>query len=171
MNARVLGIGVAVAVPLLGLLVANIGRNPQEIRSPLVGKTAPPATLVDLDTGATTTLSSLQGRPVVMNFFASWCVPCHQEHATLVAGARAATDVAFIGVVYDDEPDRARAFVNKLGRAYPSYVDAGGRAAVAYGIYGVPETYFIDRRGVVMAKHVGPLTPETLASYLERLRS
>lgn len=171
MNARVLGIGVAVAVPLLGLLVANIGRNPQEIRSPLVGKPAPPATLVDLESGAVATLSSFKGRPVVMNFFASWCVPCHQEHATLVDGARRATDVAFIGVVYDDEPARARAFVDKLGRAYPSYVDDGGRAAVAYGIYGVPETFFIDSNGVVIAKHVGPLTPDTLSSYIERLRS
>lgn len=171
MNARVLGLGVAVAVPLLGLLAANIDRNPQEIRSPLVGREAPPATLVDLETGVVTTLASFRGRPVVMNFFASWCVPCHQEHATLVQGARAAADVAFIGVVYDDEPARARAFVEKLGRAYPSYVDQGGRAAVAYGIYGVPETYFIDRRGVVIAKHVGPLTPETLSSYVERLRS
>ena len=171
MNARVLGIGVAVAVPLLGLLVANIDRNPQEIRSPLVGRAAPPATLVDLETGARTSLAALRGRPVVMNFFASWCVPCHQEHATLVEGARNATDVAFIGVVYDDAPERARAFIEKLGKAYPSYVDDGGRAAVAYGIYGVPETFFIDRNGVVIAKKVGPLSPAELSEYVRMLRS
>jgi cytochrome c biogenesis protein CcmG/thiol:disulfide interchange protein DsbE len=172
MNRTVLAVGLAVSAPLLGLLAANAKRNPQDLRSPLIGKPAPPLSLRPLPGGsAPLVLSSLRGRPVVVNFWASWCVPCFQEHDTLVRGARVFPDVAFLGVVYEDSVENAQRFLEERGASYPSFIDDGGRAAIAYGVYGVPETYFIDKSGVIVDKMVGPLTPSTLNAFVSRIRS
>lgn len=170
MNKVVLGVGLAIAAPLLGFLAANMDRKPQQIASPLIGKKAPPFTALDLSTGNTVTLASHQGKPLVLNFWASWCVPCYEEHGTLVRGAAQNPDTTFLGIVYEDEPERIAQFLKERGTSYPSLSDPDGRAAVAYGVYGVPETFFIDRTGTIVNKFVGPLDPASLSSNLAAAR-
>jgi cytochrome c biogenesis protein CcmG, thiol:disulfide interchange protein DsbE len=170
MNKGVLAIGLLVTTPLIGLLVANINRDPHAIVSPLIEKPSPDVRLAELSGGGRLQLSSLKGRPVVVNFWASWCVPCVQEHASLTAGARANPDVTFLGVVYEDSAENAREFLAQHGTAYGSYTDEDGKAAIAFGIYGVPETYFIDAKGTIVDKYVGPLDGDTLRQKLMMAR-
>ncbi len=170
MNKGVLAVGLAVTTPLLGLLLLNIDRNPTAIVSPLLQKPAPDVLVRELEGGRSLQLSSLRGRPVVVNFWATWCIPCIQEHASLTAGARANPDVAFLGIVYEDSVENARAFLAQRGTAYPSYADEDGKAAIAFGIYGVPETYFIDSLGTITDKYVGPLDDLTLREKLAAAR-
>jgi cytochrome c biogenesis protein CcmG/thiol:disulfide interchange protein DsbE len=170
-NRRVLAAGLLVVVPLLGILVLNIGRDPHAFNSPMIGRPAPAFTLEDTGGGAPVSLASLRGRPVVINFWATWCVPCYEEHAVLVAAAREAGDSAqFLGVVYEDEEDRVGDFLARQGSAYPSLMDDAGKTAMAYGVYGVPETFFVDAQGRIAAKYTGPLRPDVLAAHLARAR-
>ena len=167
MNRKVLAAGLAVVVPLLAVLVMNLGRNPHAIDSPLVGRPAPPFTLVPAGGGEPVSLDGLKGRPVVLNFWATWCVPCYQEHAVLVSTARAwGAGAQFLGVVYEDEEPRVLEWLRRQGSGYPSLLDPEGKIAIAYGVYGVPETYFISPQGTIVAKHVGPLDPDTLGARL-----
>ena len=170
MNKGVLAVGLAVTTPLLGLLLLNIKRDPTSISSPLIHKPAPDVRVKKLDGDGSLQLSSLRGRPAVVNFWATWCVPCVQEHASLIEGARANPDVAFVGVVYEDTAENARGFLAQRGSSYPSYMDEDGKAAIAFGIYGVPETYFIDGEGTIVAKYVGPLDQALLREKLSAAR-
>lgn len=170
MNKGVLAVGLAVSVPLLGLLLLNIGRNPSQIQSPLIKKPAPDVRILNLEGGGSLQLSSLRGRPVVVNFWATWCIPCIQEHAALTAAARANPDVTFLGVVYEDTTENALRFLAQRGSGYNSYSDDDGKAAIAFGVYGVPETFFIDSRGVIVDKYVGPLDDDTLFAKLAAAR-
>lgn len=170
MNKKVLAVGALVTTPLILLLVLNLGRNPSAIKSPLIQKPAPDVRVVNLEGGAALQLSALKGRPVVVNFWATWCVPCVQEHAALSAGAARNRDVSFMGVVYEDTADNARAFLQQRGAAYNSYEDTGGKAAIAFGVYGVPETFFLDAKGVIVDKYVGPLDDFTLSEKLAAVR-
>ncbi len=169
MNKGVLAVGLAVTVPLIGLLLLNIDRDPTSISSPLINKPAPDVRLLDLS-GGSVQLSSLRGRPAVVNFWATWCIPCIQEHASLTAGARANPDVSFLGVVYEDTAENARGFLAQRGSAYPSYSDDDGQASIAFGVYGVPETFFIDSKGMIVEKYVGPLDSDTLRQKLVMAR-
>jgi cytochrome c biogenesis protein CcmG/thiol:disulfide interchange protein DsbE len=166
LNRKVLLAGAVVILPLLGILLANLGRDPHAIDSPLVGRPAPGFALATVGAGPTVSLDGLRGRPVVLNFWATWCVPCASEHPVLVAAARGAGDAQFLGIVFDDQEAAVQAWLRRSGSAYPSLMDPGGKVAIAYGISGVPETFFVDRRGVVVAKHVGPLDPDTLRRRL-----
>ena len=126
MNKGVFAIGLAVTVPLIGLLLVNIDRDPTSISSPLINKPAPDVRLMELSGGASVQLSSLRGRPAVVNFWATWCIPCIQEHASLTAGARANPDVAFLGVVYEDTAENARGFLASPGaRTRPTPTTTG----------------------------------------------
>ena len=169
MNRKVLLAGLVVVLPLLAVLVMNLGRDPHTIRSPLVGQPAPPFELRPVGGGAAMSLASLRGKPVVVNFWATWCMPCLEEHAALAAGARRhGAAVQFLGVVYEDEETRVASFLKQRGAAYPSLMDDGGRTAIAYGVAGVPETYFIDASGTVVSKYDGPLSPDVLSSLLRK---
>ena len=171
MNRRVLLAGLLVVVPLLGILVLNIGRDPHAFNSPMIGQVAPAFTLKTVGTGEPVSLAALRGRPVVVNFWATWCVPCYEEHAALVAAAREAGDgVQFLGVIYEDEPGQVDDFLTRQGRAYPSLMDEEGKTAMAYGVYGVPETFFVDAQGRIAAKYTGPLRPDLIAEHMARAR-
>jgi cytochrome c biogenesis protein CcmG/thiol:disulfide interchange protein DsbE len=167
MNRRILSVGLILIVPLLGVLYANLGRDPHSIASPLIGQAAPPFELRPVGGGPSVSLEGLRGTPVVVNFWATWCVPCAEEHGALVKAAQdLGSGVQFLGVVYEDDEKRAADFLTERGKPYPSLMDADGKTAISYGVFGVPETYFIDRSGTIVAKFVGPLDPETLAGYV-----
>ncbi|HWT86083.1 MAG TPA: TlpA disulfide reductase family protein, partial [Myxococcales bacterium] len=121
-NPKVLAGGLAVALPLLAVLVANLGRDPRSVRSPLIGRPAPAFSLVPVGGGAPVSLEKLSGKPVVINFWATWCVPCFEEHAALTAAARGLPDVQFLGVVYEDEEARTQEFLRQRPSAYPSLI-------------------------------------------------
>jgi len=169
MNKGVLAVGLAVTLPLLGLLLLNIGRNPTAISSPLINKPAPDVRLRALE-GGSLQISGLRGRPAVVNFWATWCIPCIQEHPSLTLGARTNPDVTFLGVVYEDTVENARGFLEQRGAAYTTYEDVDGKAAIAFGVYGVPETFFIDSKGTIVDKYVGPLDDGTLREKLAAAR-
>jgi cytochrome c biogenesis protein CcmG/thiol:disulfide interchange protein DsbE len=171
-NRKALVLGLVLVLPLLAVLVFNLGRDPHSVRSPLVGRPAPDFALPAVSGGPVVSLGDLRGKPVVLNFWATWCVPCYQEHPALTSAARSlGDDVQFLGVVYDDEEARVREFLRERGSTYPSLLDPGGRTAIAYGVYGVPETYFIDPAGRIAEKYVGPLDPPTIAALLHKTRA
>jgi cytochrome c biogenesis protein CcmG/thiol:disulfide interchange protein DsbE len=159
----------AVVVPLLVLLALGFRFDPHEVPSVLPGRPAPACALTDLE-GAPQTLARLRGRPVVLNFWSTWCVPCEAEHHLLQSAARAYGDrVHFVGVVYQDEPEATRRYLARNGSAYLQLLDPGSRCSIDYGVAGVPETFFIDAGGVVRHKQAGPVTAAILRASIEPL--
>ncbi len=159
------------AVPVLALLAYGFRVNPREAPSPLVGR---PAAVFALQTfeGAPLALEAQRGKVVVLNFWASWCYPaCYEEAPVLERNWRAYRDrgVVVIGVDIQDTPEAARKFVRDFSLSFPNARDTTGRVSVDYGVYGVPETFFIDRRGRIRAKHVGGVTDETFRTNVETL--
>ncbi|MFC4452206.1 TlpA disulfide reductase family protein [Deinococcus sonorensis] len=159
----------AVLVVLLGL--GLLRSNGQQEGGPLVGKAAPNFTLTTLD-GGTLSLASLKGRPVVLNFWASWCVPCRSEAPLLreLSERQTAGGLAVVGVVFSDKDLKAvRQFVGEYGLAYPSLLDPKLDTAINYGVSGVPETFFVDPQGVVRGYDQGGLTRERLTAGLQTI--
>lgn len=155
---------------LMVVLFLGFGRNPHAVPFGMKGKTAPPFTLRDLATNQPVSLEQLKGKPVVINFWASWCGPCKVEHPYLEWGNEQFGDqVVFLGMVFEDTEDNARKFLRQYGSSYPQLVDPHSKTAVAYGVAGVPETYFITRDGVILDKHVGPIPPSVLAERVKEL--
>ncbi|HUO85033.1 MAG TPA: redoxin domain-containing protein [Thermoanaerobaculia bacterium] len=169
MNRKVLLIGLAVTAPIVVVLAISFGRNPYGVKSPLVGKTAPSFALQNVNGAELVALDAFRGKPVVLNFWATWCVPCYAEHGVLTATAqRLGSDAQFIGVVYDDTQENILRFLQQYGSSYPTLLDESGKTAIAYGVYGVPETFFIDRNGTIAAKFEGPLDEVTLQDHLRK---
>lgn len=167
MNRWVLVVGAVVVVPLLVFLAMGFRFDPRAIDSPLVGKPAPSFVLTDMD-GNRFDLEELRGTPVVLNFWASWCQPCIVEHPVLRAAAqRYQGRVHFLGVIYQDEPANIRRFLARYGAWGPSLVDPGGKVAIAYGVYGAPETFFISPDGVIVEKVTSAVDPNLLVSILD----
>lgn len=148
--------------------------DPSKLPSALLGKIAPsqaiPAIEELTDNGKPVSgidakrLAS--GAPVVVNFWASWCAPCVTEHPLLLA-LRDKTAVAILGVNYKDQPAAARRFLGRYGNPFAAVgADANGRAAIEWGVYGMPETFVLDGSGRIVFKHVGPLTPEALETKI-----
>jgi len=168
MNRPVFFVGAAITLALVAVLFVGLGKDPSEIKSPLIGKPAPAFALKAVGTGQTIDIAALHGRPVVVNFWATWCVPCYQEHPVLVENARLIPNVQFIGVVFNDSEDKISAFLRERGSSYPTLLDEQGKTAIAYGVGGVPETYFLNRDGIIVAKFTGPMTTEILQSNLAK---
>jgi cytochrome c biogenesis protein CcmG, thiol:disulfide interchange protein DsbE len=160
----------AAAIPVLALLAFGLTRDPRSLDSPLPGRPAPAFELPLMASEDSIRLADLRGHVVVLNFWASWCVPCLAEHPVLTQAALRYHDdgVRFLGVLYRDSPDNAQRWIDRLGGAsYPTLTDAGSRAAIDYGLAGVPETFIIDRDGQIAHKHIGPITREQLARLIE----
>ncbi|MCB9727466.1 MAG: redoxin domain-containing protein [Deltaproteobacteria bacterium] len=169
---KALIIGLVVTLPLLALLYMGLSMDPHRMDAPLVGKPAPPFELHRLSDGQLVSLESLRGKPVILNFWATWCMPCRQEHPFMVSAAKKLGDkIQFVGIVYQDKNEMVNAWLDAYGgRGYPTLIDAGTKTAIAYGVYGVPETYFIDSQGVIRDKVVGPVRPDELFELAGRLQ-
>ena len=171
--AAIVAACIIVAAGLLVVLSMPIGGQPSASvllvgSSPLIGKPAPDISLQDLD-GNTLRLADLRGKPVVLNFWASWCIPCRDEFPQFVAarGEHAAQDLQLLGVVHNDAADAARAFAAAQGALWPMLMDPANSAWNAYaGSAGVPMTFFIDREGIVRAASLGPVTAAGLKQQL-----
>ena len=156
-----------VVLPLAWLLFQGFGRDPRAVPSALLGRAAPAWELPTLD-GGTLSSSELAGRPYVVNFWASWCIPaCVDEHPVLAAAHETyGEDLVIVGVLYQDDVSGAESFLARYGDAgYDHLVDAAA-LAVDFGVTGPPETFFVDADGVVRDKQVGPLTEATMALRL-----
>lgn len=164
-------IGLAIALPIVILLGYGLTRDPRYIASPLPGREAPTFVLPVLDAADSMNLAELRGNVVVINFWASWCIPCRQEHPVLLEGAEKYKDlpVRFVGIAYNDKPADSRRWLDELGRSYPSLVDDGARTAIDYGVSGVPETFILDKQGVVAFKKFGPITTAELNQKVDSL--
>ena len=169
MNRKVLITGIVLTAALVVILFVGLGKDPQHIDSPLIGRTAPAFALKAVGGHETIDVSQLRGKPLVINFWATWCGPCYQEHPTLVQNARMlGSNVQFIGIVFNDTEDKIQSFLNERGSAYPTLLDDEGKTAIAYGVGGVPETFFINPAGKVVAKYEGPLDTDTLQAELQK---
>jgi cytochrome c biogenesis protein CcmG/thiol:disulfide interchange protein DsbE len=173
---KVLWIAVAVAVPVALLVIVLANGQPaatRAVKSPLVGKPAPPIEGTTVD-GGDATLAALKGKWVVVNFFATWCVPCRQEHAELVRFSQAhetTGDAAVLAVVYSDDSQAVREFRDKEGGDWPMLADPKGRIALDYGVAGVPESFLVSPDGVVVAKLLGGVRAGDLDQLLYRAKA
>jgi len=174
-------IAAVTAVPVILLFAWGFTRDPGEIPSPLPGHAAPQFSLdvfapgqppLSRPVGDTVRLADLRGQVVVLNFWASWCGACREEHTVLSTTARLYTGrpVHFLGVLYNDSLAAGEAWIAEMGgQSYPSMQDPGARTAIDYGLYGVPETFFIDGDGRVAYKQLGPVTGVGLAHIVDSL--
>jgi cytochrome c biogenesis protein CcmG, thiol:disulfide interchange protein DsbE len=156
---------VVIFLGLAGLLFKGLYMGPPSVLpSPLVGKPAPEFTLPPMDAQAENFTSEElgKGKPIIVNFWASWCAPCRIEHPTLEALA-AKRGVVLYGVDYKDDPEKARAFLSELGNPFSKINrDQEGRVSIDWGVTGVPETFVIDSDGVIRVHYAGPLSEELL---------
>ncbi len=162
----------ATLTPLLVLAVwgTMLLARPATTSSAAVGAPAPAFVLADLN-GSPLRLADLRGRPVIVNFWASWCGPCVDEFPILVkaAAAHRAEGLAVIGIVFRDRSEAAREFMARLGAEWPTAVDPGETVANQFGIIGPPDTFFIDRGGIVVGRQIGQLSASDLQRGLSKI--
>ena len=165
MNRFLLPLGLfAVLVVFLGI---GLTLNPREVPSPLIDKPVPAFRLSQLEQpGLEFSQRDMLGQVWLLNVWASWCVSCRDEHPMLVELARKRI-VPVVGLNYKDKPPEAKAWLKQFGDPYVlSVSDVEGRVGIDFGVYGVPETFVIDRTGVIRYKQIGPLTPESLEKHI-----
>ena len=181
-------VAIFVGVGALVLVFSSrFGVDPRLVNSPLIGQPVPPLALEVLDQGRLPGgtadegtvvyedgLADLRGEVLIINFWASWCFPCRGEHPALTAVARDYADrgVSLVGVAYQDKPADAAGFLDELGWGGDNYkylLDPKSRGAVEYGVFGVPETYFVDADGIIVGKIQGAVTSSAVRSVLEQI--
>ncbi len=164
---RFLVVAAVLPVILGGLLIAILLARVPATSPTSVGSLAPDFVLADLD-GNPVRLDDLRGRPVIVNFWATWCGPCVEEFPLLrQAHERYAADgLAIVGIVYQDRSEAARAFMERTGATWPATMDPDDRVATAYGIVAPPETYFIGRDGTIVARQIGQISAGSLQEKL-----
>lgn len=160
----------AVTAAMVWVFASAFGKDTHRVPFMLPGKPAPAFELGQLNGEGTLSLAKLKGKPIVLNFWASWCKPCLYEHPVLEWGAREYGDrVHFIGMAFEDTEAEAKAFLARHGASFPQLFDPDSRVSVDYGIAGVPETYFITADGTIADKHVGPISSEELSARIALL--
>lgn len=167
-------VAVAVLTPalaVLALLAYGFTREPKDIASPLLGRPAP-AFSVALFDGSTVRLEDLRGKIVFVNFWASWCPPCRTEAPVLEEAWRKlkGANVVFLGINTQDKEEAARDFLEEFSITYPNGRDPGGKIAIDYGIWGLPESFFIDGAGRITYKHVGAIGWDTILAKTAEAR-
>ena len=150
-------------IVLVVFLAIGLNRDPQEVPSPLINKPAPAFEIPQLsDPNKSFSPASMKGQVWILNVWASWCVACREEHPVLVELAKTKA-ASIIGLDYKDKREDALAMLAMQGNPYLlSAFDANGRVGIDYGVYGVPETYVIDKAGMIRFKHIGPITMNIL---------
>ena len=172
--SRVLRLAIVIAVASLVLvLILAFRRAPTDIKTGTVGKPAAPIALQKLDGSGAWSSDETKGKVFVVNFFASWCLPCKEENPALVRVYERyrASDVVFIGVLYQDSRDSGLRYVRDNGVVWPTVSDDDGRVAFSYGVFGIPETFFVGSDGVIAGRHIGPIDETTLVRGIECLRT
>jgi len=162
MNKKLL-LPLVVFLVLAGFLFAGLWRDPRQVPSPLIDKPAPQFSLARLDDPAAKLgTADMKGQVWLLNVWASWCVSCREEHPLLVELAKAKV-VPIIGLDYKDEPSAGRKWLAQFGDPYTaSVIDRDGTVGIDFGVYGVPETFVIDKGGTIRYKQIGPVTAEAL---------
>lgn len=161
---------------LLGLLAKGLMLNPQSVASNLIGQPAKDfstellqgASWIGKGDGKSIRLEDLKGKPLILNFWASWCVSCREEAQFFEAFWQRHKEqgIMMVGVAIQDTPEAAMEFAKAFGKTYPLGLDNTGKASIDYGVYGVPETFFIDKSGIIRHKETGPMSVELLESKL-----
>lgn len=143
------------------------GKRVSKDESPLIGKPLPAISGGTLD-GGTINFDNTSGQPLILNFFASWCAPCRDEHKQLLQMA-GATKVKIIGIAYRDDPKETRNYIDELGNPYTDIIiDRQGGIGASLGLSGVPETYIVGSDGIIKYKHKGPITPKDASDLLKK---
>jgi cytochrome c biogenesis protein CcmG/thiol:disulfide interchange protein DsbE len=154
--------GLLAALSIIGLVVfvmaKGFGTDPHAVPFMLAGKPAPNFTIKRLDKEGIVSLEQFKGRPVVINFWATWCGPCKYEQPVLDLASETYKDVAFIGIVFEDTEANTKRFLAENGNTFPQLFDPKSTVPVDYGVSGVPETYFITRDGVIKGKVAAPFS-------------
>jgi cytochrome c biogenesis protein CcmG/thiol:disulfide interchange protein DsbE len=168
-RTRTIAIVLAPLVLFALLLASGLGKDPRALPSELIGKPAPRFSLPRIDADGTISSQDLAGQVVVLNFWASWCLPCRQEHDDLEAawGRYRERGVVVLGVLFEDTREGAMGFRRELGGDWPMADDPGSKTAIAYGVFGVPETFVISPDGTIAAKTTGAVTYEWLTDHIE----
>ena len=157
-----------VLVGLVAVFAFSIDRDATLVPSALIDKPVPAFTLPPVEGLDVPSFDAeaLRGAPTIVNVFASWCLPCRDEHP-LLAALKADTGIRLFGINHSDAPENARAFLAELGNPYDAVgADRDRRVSLDWGVYGVPETFLVDAEGVIVYKHVGPLSPEAIENGL-----
>jgi cytochrome c biogenesis protein CcmG/thiol:disulfide interchange protein DsbE len=169
------GYGIALAAVAFAVVLASrFGSDPGLVDSPLLGEPAPTFELPPLEGGEPVSLAELEGDIVVLNFFASWCLECRNEHAALTSTADAFADegVTLVQVAYQESPPASLDYLEAAGRSEAAHylADPGSRTAIAYGVFGIPETFFIDIDGIVVGKIIGESDALTLGATIDAIK-
>jgi cytochrome c biogenesis protein CcmG/thiol:disulfide interchange protein DsbE len=178
MNGRALtwvGIGAIAATVILAVVLASrFGIDPGLVDSPLIGKPAPDFELEKLAGEGEVSLESLRGEIVIVNFFASWCLQCRNEHGDLVATADSFADdgVTFVQIAYQEDAEQSLQYLAEAGTSEATFylADPGSRTAIAYGVFGIPETFFIDPDGTVVGKIIGEADALILGATIDAIK-
>lgn len=154
------------------LLYSGLGKDTKLVPSPYLGKPAPEFSAPDLLTGATVSRTSLLGKPYLLNVWASWCISCQLEHPVLNAYSKQPGAIAIIGLNYKEtDANSGKQWLARFGNPYTQIAsDPDGRIGLDFGVYGAPETFFIDAKGFVRYKHVGELNAALIAEQVARLQ-
>jgi cytochrome c biogenesis protein CcmG/thiol:disulfide interchange protein DsbE len=161
-----LPVALFIAVATYFVLALRPDHDPQILPSAMIDKPAPQFSLAALAGGDSLKLDALKGHVTLINFFASWCEPCRDEHPVLMQLVKN-DQIALYGIAYKDAPEDTQRFLTQLGNPYRSVgLDQNGRTGIDFGVYGVPETYVIDKEGRIRLRHVGPLTEADVVQQL-----
>jgi cytochrome c biogenesis protein CcmG/thiol:disulfide interchange protein DsbE len=166
--------GMIIALTVIGLVVFVLARafgtDPHAVPFMLVGKKAPPFKIKRLDQEGIVTNEQFAGRPMVINFWATWCGPCKFEQPVLDMASRQYPNVAFVGIVFEDTEENTRRYLAETGTPYIHLYDPKSTVAVDFGVSGVPETYFINKEGVIVKKVIAPFSaPEEFDAQIKEI--